>query len=432
MINRIKNILSQVEGIDAWQITNKHTTSNELFYVKQNIDMNRIKEVNDYSVTVYNIFQEDDEKYTGSSKVLIAPSMTDPEIKEAIEEAAFASTFVKNQYYPLNNKSLSGHIESSSNLKDKAFESWLPEFSTALFKHDDPTTNPLNSAELFLNKHVNTLVNSEGVDVSYTKYDGHIEFITNWVGQEEVESYKDIKFSGFDPSIIENEVKDMIEMTKEKTTAEPTPSLSEANVILTGGPVKEFFSYYTTRANAEMVYSQISQFKVGENVQGDDITGDKVNITLTPTLENSTQSAPVDADGVELKTLELIKDGQLLSYWGSHRYTYYLDTPTTGNIGNRVIASGKHSVADFKKEPYIELLEFSDFQMDPLTGNFAGEIRLARYFDGSTTKPVTTGSVSGNIKNVQNNMLLSTERYQDNNYQGPKHIRLTKVNIAGN
>jgi len=69
--------------------------------------------------------------------------------------------------------------------------------------------------------------------------------------------------------------------------------------------------------------------------------------------------------------------------------------------------------------------------MDSLTGDFAGEIRLGFYYDGEKITPVTGGSMSGNIRNLQNNMFLSKEVYKDGRFTGPKMLELINVNIAG-
>jgi len=69
--------------------------------------------------------------------------------------------------------------------------------------------------------------------------------------------------------------------------------------------------------------------------------------------------------------------------------------------------------------------------MDGLTGNFGGEIRLGWYFDGSNTIPVTGGSISGNIKDLQKEMYLSKELQKDNNFVGPKIVKLLNVSVAG-
>ena len=84
-----------------------------------------------------------------------------------------------------------------------------------------------------------------------------------------------------------------------------------------------------------------------------------------------------------------------------------------------------------KASPYIELVSFSDFQMDTMTGDFGGEIRLGWYFDGENTVSITGGSISGNIKEVEKEMYFSSETQKLNNFLGPKTIELSNVSLAG-
>ncbi|MBN2795207.1 MAG: TldD/PmbA family protein [Clostridia bacterium] len=431
MKNLLKQILTSMTNIDGWHILERKIESSEVFYVKDAIDMNRMKNVHHFDVTVYKDFEENNNRYKGSSRTKIAPTMSADEIKEALEDAAYAATFVKNQHYPL----IQGYGEQSvvmpSDLSNKHLIDWVPEITKVIYKNED-TIKGINSAELFLNRNHYAILNSEGVDIAYDNHDVELEFITNWKNEgEEVESYKHISFSDLNKEQIATEIQTMIEISKEKASAEDTPSLKGINVLLTGEPAKTMFDYYLTHASAKSVYEQISTFKIGESVQGN-FKGDAVTITLEPMLKNSSHARPFDGDGLQLKTTELIKNGKLINYWGGARFAHYLDLEPVGNIDNIVVEPGSKSIEAMKSEPYLELLEFSDFQMNGLTGDFAGEIRLGRYFDGHKVVPVTTGSISGNIHQVQEEFYLSTEIHQINNYKGPKTMQLLNMDIAGN
>lgn len=93
-------------------------------------------------------------------------------------------------------------------------------------------------------------------------------------------------------------------------------------------------------------------------------------------------------------------------------------------------SDGSKTINELKEEAYLEIAAFSDFTVDSLTGNFGGEIRLAWYFDGSKVIPVTGGSISGNIMELQKELYLSKELQRDNNFIGPKAIKLINVTIS--
>jgi predicted Zn-dependent protease len=203
-------------------------------------------------------------------------------------------------------------------------------------------------------------------------------------------------------------------------------------VILSGDAVKEFLEYYVKKANAQSIYEKTSGFLVGQKLQGEDAQGDIIQVELLPILEGSSKSAPYDADGVLLKPITLIKNGVLQTYYGANQYTSYLGVATTGHLANARFACGSMSYEAMKHEPYIELVSFSNFQMNPLTGDFGGEVRLANYYDGKQVVAVTGASISSNIEKVHSEMKLSIESMKIDNYEGPKHILFKGLEVAGN
>lgn len=433
MLGRIKNILSNIDGIDAWKIVEKTIESKELFFIKKELDMNRGKDVTNITLTIYKDFEEEGKKFRGSSTINIHPTMSDEEIANEIKDALYAGGFVKNEYYPLANpvNEIPQKLESRFN-KD-SMSNWITKLTQDIFIRDKYDNGWINSAELFLDKIKVRIVNSEGIDVSYDTYRGQLEFITNWKEgeSEEVELYQDILFSDYDANLIPNAVDEMLKISKDKAVAKPTPKLNNIPVILSGEPVNTIFKYYYNKACGRLIYEHISTAKVGESIQGDDVKGDKINMILDPYLENSTFSAPYDEDGFLLKKVTVYEDGILKRYWSDLRHAYYLNIEPTGVIRNIVINGGKKTLEDLKKGAYLELKSFSDFQIDTITGDFAGEIRLGWYNNGNEIVPVTGGSISGNINEVHKEMYLSKELQKRNNFLGPVSIKMFNVNIAG-
>ncbi|MFD3158446.1 metallopeptidase TldD-related protein [Haloimpatiens sp. FM7330] len=432
MLDLIKNIIKHNKNISAYKIIETITESSELFFIKKEMDMNRSKKVHYYKVTLFKDFEEDGEKYRGSSTCNIYPTMDKEEINEIINDSAFSSSFVKNSFYPLP-KPITSKIDlQKSNFSSKALSDWLPELTEAIFKNDKYKNGYINSAELFLNKIFTHIINSEGIDVSYEKYKGELEIIVNWKEQKgEIELYKNIKFSEFDPSMISNEIDKLIKLSKERALSNTTVKSGKYTVLLTGSPVKTMLNFYLTKSNTQAVYDGISNLKVGENIQGNNIKGDLLNITLDPCMKNSTNSIPYDDDGYPLSPVKLFEKGVLKQYYGDVRHSYYINVEPTGNIGNIEIEGGSQSICELKKSPYVELVSFSDFQLNSLTGDFGGEIRLGWFFDGNNTIPITGGSISGNIQDIQNEMYFSKELQKDNDFIGPKTIKLVNISISG-
>ncbi len=441
MLDRIINILKSNNEISDWKIEQTLTEANELFLIKKLIDMPRSKKVNNIKITVYRDFEENDKKFRGSSIVNVPPTMTDEEISKAIEDAVFASSFVKNEYYPLPSPSQHELNVVESKFDNASLADWMPKIKDALYKYDTNKNGYINATEIFLNKNKTNIVNSKGINVSFKSYKGHIEFTTSWkeVG-EEIELYKEIMFSDFDSEYLSKEAQEMLEMSKEKSVTKPTPNLGSFAVVLKGDPVAELLKHYYLQSNAQYVYQHLSTAKVNETIQGAAIKGDKINMVLDPAVNNSAASAPVDDDGVVLTKQNIIKDGILQKYWGTAQNCHYLNVDTTGRINNIIFEGGSKTINEMRSEPHLEIAVFSDFQLDSMTGEFAGEIRLGWYFDGTNRTTVSGGSISGNLYVLQNNMYLSRElqqclakdRFTSLNYNGPKAVMLYNVSVAGN
>ena len=94
-------------------------------------------------------------------------------------------------------------------------------------------------------------------------------------------------------------------------------------------------------------------------------------------------------------------------------------------------ANGTAAFETLKKGPCLWAVDFSDFQMDEMSGHFGGEIRLAYLIEDGKVTPVTGGSVNGSILEAQKDMVFSTERYLTARYDGPYAVRLKDVSIAG-
>ncbi|HKL79910.1 MAG TPA: metallopeptidase TldD-related protein, partial [Mobilitalea sp.] len=309
---------------------------------------------------------------------------------------------------------------------------WMNEITKAVYKNDIYEKGGINSCEIFLNKINTHIINSEGVDAKAVHYEGMVEFITTWKEKEdEIELYRCVNFSDFDQELLSNEVKAMIEIAKEKAIAKNTPALKTLPVILTRKAVEEFIGFYYTKSKADSVYNKASTWKLDDNVQGQEVKGDLITMTLNPFLQNSTDSRSFDEDGFPLETVKIIEQGILKRYIANTRYAHYLEVEPTGSISNIVVKGGSRTFSELKKEPHLEAAAFSDFSVDNLSGDFCGEIRLAWYFDGEKTIPVTGGSVSGNINELQNELYLSKELQKDNNFEGPKAVKLSNVTIAG-
>ncbi|MBR6477850.1 MAG: TldD/PmbA family protein, partial [Lachnospiraceae bacterium] len=222
-----------------------------------------------------------------------------------------------------------------------------------------------------------------------------------------------------------------LEYTLERAKATQAPKAGKYRVIISDSYVNDVFSYYVGRAQAGYIYAGYSTYEIGQNVQAvgaegeaAEIKGDKVSMTLVPT-------EPLSNEGIWQKERELLDNGVLKTYYGGLRFSRYLGIEPTGFYGCVSVAPGSKSVEDMKKEPYLWVVNFSDFQMDDFTGHFGGEIRLAFLYDGEKVTPVTGGSINGSIIDSQTKMYFSKEIQKSADFVGPYAMCFEDVPVAG-
>ncbi len=422
----LEKIISRLQkaDINGWKIEEKFIEGQEYFFVKRELDLSRAKKVRHFDLTVYRDFYESGKKYRGSSSTRLSPTMSDDELQVAIDEAAFAAGFVKNPWYPL----VSSMVERLEP-PDHDLQELSSDAIGAIFRADNREGAWLNSMELFVTRNGHRIINSEGVDVSYTRYRTYIETIVNASGKEEVELYDQLLLSLPEKRTIEERITDLLGKAIDRSQAISTPSLKAIPVILTGDPTKEVARYYLNQSSARMKYDRISQVEPGESVQGDE-TGDRINLSLVPDLEGSYFSAPFDEDGFKLMRRDIVKNGLLKGYWGNLRYSSYLGVETTGSAMNFSLLPGSMGIEEMRSSPHLEVPNFSAVEVDETTGDFGGEIRLGWYFDGTKRIPVTGGSITGNLRDIKS-LYLSREVELESDYLGPKSMMIEGFNISG-
>ena len=435
MIDRVRDLLGRVGDVSAWRISDRQIEGKELFFVHRDVDMQRSKDVRHISLTIYRDFREGRKSYRGSVSVQIHPTHTDEEIRSLIEQSLDSARYVHNEPYPLVEPGSRIQRMPDSSFADRPLEEWLAPLAETIYAQEEEEQAGINSVELFINRSENRILNSLGLDVAYTSYAGYVELIAEDGGKAEdggVELYREISFSEYEPQLLASEVRRQLRYCSDRAAAAPTPHLKRADVLITGDPVADFFQYYLTQSAAESVYSGLSTARVGECMQGEGISGDGLSLTLEPFLHNSTASAPVDADGFALSPTRIFDAGKLERYWGPLRFCHYVGVPATGSIGNVAVSAGSRSVEQLRRTPHLEVVYFSDFVSEPLTGDFGGEIRLAYYTDPRGDRHIVSGgSVSGNIRDVQARMYFSRETQTSRGFQGPLSVFLPDISVSG-
>ena len=159
--------------------------------------------------------------------------------------------------------------------------------------------------------------------------------------------------------------------------------------------------------------------------------GDLITLTAVPSLPNSSRNFTFDAEGARVQETVQIENNVVKAFLGSRQYSRYLGLENSFQPGNLKVNGGKAGTEELRQGDYLEPVEFSDFQVNPLTGDIAGEIRLAFWHHGTEVTPVTGGSVSGNMKEFAKTIRFSRETRQYDWMEIPAVTRLKDVTVTG-
>lgn len=423
MIEKIKSVLKKAE-ITGYTIAETRTESAECFFIRKNLDMKRRTDLVEYDVTVFHPFMKDEKPMMGSSSVQIHPEMEEEEIETVLRSAYHAASFVANPAYRLVTGKAREHIPSDSTLAGRGLFENVKEMTKALFAADTREEVFLNSAELFAIRLLRRIVGSGGVDVSYETCEVSGEYVVQCVSPQDVETYHSFSYRNLDTEDLRREVEEALEMTLARAQAVRSPQAGKYRVLLSGESMRTFFSYYLERSSSSMIYQEYSGYQNGMPVQGEAIRGDALNLVLKA-------RDPYSQEGVPMRDRVLLENGILRTIHGNNRFACYLGIEPTGIYDSISVSVGSTPFDEMKREPYLHIVSFSDFQMDSFSGHFGGEIRLAFLYDGKTVTPVTGGSVNGSILKVQEHMIFSRERYRNGKYEGPYAVSLEGVPVAG-
>ena len=411
-------------GVEQYTVTETHTDSLESFYVKKNLDLTRRADTTVRTVRVFRPFEKDGVKMLGDSEATVRPGMSAEELRSAISGAWYAAQFVANPWYPLPAGVKEPHRSDKGGFAGRSLAESMKAVAEALFAEDTARDVFLNSAEIFMRRIDTRVVTSQGADVGWEQYEVWGEYVCQCPAPQDVETYHQFSYREWSPEALRAEVRHALEMTKARARAVAMPKTGAYSLVLDREQMAELLSYYVSRANSGMIYQKYSPFRMGDPVQGENVTGDKLTIGLKAT-------EPYTDFGAPMTDRPLLEEGVLRTIHGGARFGHYLGIEPTGNYRAVAVPMGDTPMEALTAEPCLHVVSFSDFQMDALSGHFGGEIRLGFLHENGKVTPVTGGSVNGSILDAQGRMTFSKERFRVKNYDGPLAVRLEGVNVAG-
>lgn len=420
-MNTVTELLRADSRVSGYKFNIHKKESFELFFVKGRLETVRSTDTCDREVTVY----VDHDGFRGDAQFFIYPSTTAEQLRALIDEAVGKALLIDNQAYELPEKQ-TGIYTVESNFADYAPGQLAGLIAEAVFSANDIPNASLNSVEIFLNRHTETVVNSRGLDKTQVRYDAMVEAIPTYNGEKQsVELYQQYNFSTMDPEAIRAEIADKLAAVKARYEAVTPEQPLDCPVVLNRQELSELFGSIAQDLNYASVYAHANLFRKGQPIQKAP-TGDPIGITMKGQIPGSVRSARFDSDGLSLGSIRLVEEGQALNYYGSNRYGQYLGETPTGSLPCLAADPG---TAGTPQGAYLEVISMSGLQVDLYNDYIGGEIRLAYYHQGGQVLPVTGISISGCLSQVLNTIRLSSDTAVYRGYQGPAQAILSQMKI---
>ena len=412
----------KASGADAWEVADINERGWEFYFIRHQLDQHRAKVVDSFSVKVYRNLENG--QFLGSASAKISPDASKEEMRRIVDGLCRDASYVKNPFYTLNGPAVNHEAAEPAPMDMKAV---CGDFLRVMRSLPETETEDLNSYEIFVSEIRRRFLNSEGVDVTSVYPSSMVEAVVNARRDgHEIELYRLLKSGTCDPEQLSRELAEALTYGRDKLVASPTPALGKADVIFSTDPARELYVYFLSRLNTSMVYRGMSDWKTGDMVAPENLT-----LRAVRTLPNSSWNTPYDEEGAPVRDLTLIDHGKAAGYWGPRQFSQYMKVNDSFDVYNAAVSGGTESAEELRTGDYLEVVEFSDFQVDEITGDIAGEIRLAYLHRDGKVTPVSGGSVSGSMTELAKTMRFSAESRQYNCHLIPAVTRLQGVTVTG-
>lgn len=413
-------------GADAWEITDTRTRGWEFYFIGHRLDQNRSRNVEHIMLRVYKL--SEDGQSLGIASAEVSPTDSGETIRKTAENLVYQASLVKNRPYQLNQPEHAELFDVQLNPLDMEAERFLKTMESV----GETATEYLNSYELFINRNEKRLITSEGIDITQSYPTSMIDLVVNArKADHEIELYRLYHLGACEPDQIRRDIEELLRFGKDRLLAVPTPQLENTPVILSTDAAVSVYEYFLENLDAAYLVRGMSSYEIGKPI-AEDIQGDRITLTALRELPGSPCNYAYDEEGAPVRDAVLMENSIPVKFVGHRMFAQYLGLQDSFIVSNWSVSGGSRSAAELRTGSFLEIVEFSDFQVESMTGDIFGEIRLAYYHDGQgNVTPVCGGSVSGSMLDNIAHMQMSKETRRYANAEIPSVTKLEHVVIAG-
>ena len=437
MLNQIVEALNKRTDLAGWTVRHVKSHEAQVYAVPRGIESHRKVDGERYLIDVLRkTSTADGSPAVGSGDAALLPG---EEIGHAIDQAALVAGLVSNPVYGLPGPAEFPNVSlCDDKLRKNSMDTMLAvmeRIQAAAAKHPEVK---LTAAECFGEIRHTHLVNSRGIDVRQESTDVVIEYVLHSRrGDVEMETFNEVTRRRVSDLDLEASIQDRVQYTLDSFSAQP-PVSWQGPVVLRGDTLALFMagddlngSVIQTLASASAKYAQFSPWEVGKSVFRGEVKGDPLTVWANRVLPYGTGSNRFDSEGLPAGRVQLIRENLLSTFSASQRYAEYLNIPPTGAFGNIELPPGTTPASDLLAEPYVEIVQFSWFNPDTITGDFASEIRFGYLVENGMRKPFKGGQLVGNYMDALADVRWSEETGFVGSYLGPHTARFNDLRITG-
>ena len=437
MLNKIIDALNKRSDLAGWTVRHLINRSAQVYAVPRQTEAQRAAGIEQYKVDVLrHTTGSDGSAAVGSGNATLLPG---GDIESAIEKAVLTAGLVANPIHTIPGPAplpdvplIDVDIQRNASAVTKAA---MERIQTSASQNKDVH---LTAAECFGDIETTLLVNSRGIEAEQEETRISIEFVLHGQrGDHEVETFTELRRRRLADLNIEKEMEQRTHHTLDLFEAQ-APLSRQGPVILRGNVLGTFLAGDGPRGgvlhnlgSAASKYAKFSSWEIGKSVFRTEVKGDPLTVWANRRIPFGTFSNSFDEEGLPAQRVELIRNNELLAFSASQRYADYLGLPATGEFGGVELPLGQSQSSELLKEPYVEVIQFSWFTPDFVTGDFATEIRLGYIVEDGTRKPFRGGQLIGNFLDALANVHWSAETGFFGSYMGPHTARFNDLKLAG-
>lgn len=411
-------------GFSDYLIAGVTTQEYQFYLLKNGVESDREIHTRSYQVTVYLDQIADGRTTRGDFTFCLQPGQ-DPDL--FLNQARLGASLVHNRGYrlmaPLTYPDV---ILLDPRIKSARAQA---EMLTQLIRENSvQDSSGLSSAELFLTYSEIELQSSTGIRAAKEKSRIEVDFtIVSEAAGQSAEIHGNLVRRNFDQLNLTGLLADHVRYSRDMLKVQVPPS-GQATVLFDHDQIRSLFQPLIYHSSARIKDLGLNKFEIGAAVW-EAAPANDFQLISNGLIPFGLYSDPFDEEGIPGQELVVIEHGRLTRFLASKQYADYLGVEPTGGFKNMVIQPIDPAIN--LDEDHLQVVKFSDFSPDPITGDFVAEIRFGYLHRHGRRIPVKGGSISGNLFQCLPKMSFDPDPIISGDYAGPCRIAVRDLQIAG-